>query len=146
MAKRQTTQPYLDHDTLTQKQQARHLGVKEETVLNLGHPVPVSRLAENPAGRVVDYANNQVSKDIVRGPPRSVGVYGRFTDPKSGISSQSNIDAWSGRASENSYHGSDPRGRGAGGDGHLLSTKGWANLPDSGAESGPGRIEKAKRY
>src|SRR6516164_4821717 len=56
-----STQPYLNHDTLTQDQQARHLGVKQETVMNLGHPYPVSRLTENPAA-VVDYTNNDVAR------------------------------------------------------------------------------------
>jgi hypothetical protein len=67
------TQPYLDHETLTQDQQAAYLGVKQETVKNLGHDVPVSRLTENPAG-MVDYTNNDIGKRVVRGRAHGQGV------------------------------------------------------------------------
>jgi hypothetical protein len=157
-----STQPYLNHDTLDQKQQARHLGVKEETVCNLGHPVPVSRLTENPAGRMVDYANNDVSKGIVRGPARSVGVYGSFKNPTSGISSEQNLSRWSGYASANTEvtrgqaHGPGPGkdppmsddsrmpAAGKDSDGYLQSTRNWPNH-EYGADSGPGRLEKTHR-
>jgi hypothetical protein len=100
-----STQPYLNHDTLTQDQQARHLGVKQETVMNLGHPYPVSRLTENPAA-VVDYTNNDVGKKMLR-QSRSVGVYEKFRDPKDGTPNQQNLDRWSDYARSNSYHGKD---------------------------------------
>src|SRR5262249_27917334 len=128
-----------------QGQQARFLGSKPEAVMNLGHASTVDKLTENPA-RMIDYADSHASEGVVRGPERSQGVYGRFKNPESGISAEGNLDRWADYARSNSYHGSDPRGRETGSDNHLLSTKGWANLPDSGSESGPGRIEKAKRY
>jgi len=116
------TQPYHNHDTLTQREQAKHLGVKEETVMNLGHPVPVSRLTENPVGYLRDYEQGPAARVINE--PRSVGVYGKFRDPQSGIAEQGNLDRWADYAKSNSYHGRDPRGRGAGSDEHLASTPG----------------------
>jgi hypothetical protein len=82
--------------------------------MNLGHPMPESRLTENPV-RPIDYEQGPVSRIIDE--TRSVGVYGKFRDPQSGISSKENLDRWSGRAHSND--GRDPRGRGAGSDGHL---------------------------
>jgi hypothetical protein len=157
------TQPYLHHDTLTQDQQAAYLGVKQETVLNLGHPVPISEIEQNPAD-MADYTNNDVGKQIVRGPPRSAGVFGSFKDPKSGISTnEQNLDRWADYARSNSYHGGhgegveptvrDPRGgtvpseaRNKGSDGYLQSTEGWPSFDTGGADSGVGRLEKAKKY
>ena len=158
MAKRQTTQPYLDHDTLDQKQQARHLGVKEETVCNLGHPVPVSRLPDNPVGYPRDYEQGPAARVINE--RRSVGVYGKFGDPQSGIAQQNNLDRWADYAKSNSYHrgpgpGKDPPqsndsrqhvpAAGKASDGYLESTKGWAGY-DRGADSGEGRLQKARKY
>jgi hypothetical protein len=144
MARKQpgNTQPFLDHDTLTQREQAKHLGVKEETVMNLGHPVPVSQLTENPAGRMMNYDSGDTARTF-RDPPRLQGVYKSAPDPRSGISSERNIDAWSQRASTNSYHGSDPRGRGKGSDNHLLQPKGGY---EAGSDSGEGRLEKSEKY
>jgi hypothetical protein len=155
------TQPYLHHETLTQDQQAAYLGVKEETVKNLGHDTPVSRLTENPAGRMVDYADNDVSKGIVRGPARSQGVYGKFRDPQSGIAQQNNLDRWSDYAKSNSYHGGhgegvEPKMRDQGrnsvpsparskdSDGYLADPKEWAKY-EYGSDSGLGRLEKASK-
>ena len=136
------TQPFLNHETLTQDQQAKFLGVKQETTMNLGHPVPVSRLTENPVGRPLDYENGPAARVINE--RRSQGVYGKFRDPQSGISSEQNLDRWAGYARSNSYHGRDPRGRGAGSDEHLQSTKNWPSF-EYGSESGLGRIEKARK-
>jgi hypothetical protein len=95
MAKRQPrAQPYLNADVLTQAEQAKHLGVKKETVSNLGHPVPVSRLTENPLGRVMNYDSGDTARTF-RDPAKLQGVYGKTADPRSGISSEQNIDAWS---------------------------------------------------
>jgi len=132
------TQPYLNHETLTQDQQAKFLGVKEETTMNLGHPVPVSRLTDNPVGYPRDYENGPAARVINE--TRSVGVYGKFRDPQDGTSRQQNLDRWSDYARSNSYHGRDPQGRGAGSDGHLLRPE-WDRY-QFGADSGPGRIEK----
>src|SRR5215472_12825943 len=95
---------------------------KPDPVRNLGHKSTEAGLTKNPAGRMVDYADNDVSKGVVRGPARSVGVYGRFRDPQSGIASEQNLTRWSGYASAGSYDGKDPKGRGEGSDGHLAST------------------------
>src|SRR5215472_13338416 len=100
MARRQrnSTQPYLDHDTLTHSQQAKHLGVKEETVMNLGHPVPVSKLADSPVGYPPNYEN---SNRVVDGPKGQTGVYGRFDSPKDGH----DFSGWASRSESNSYMG-----------------------------------------
>jgi hypothetical protein len=134
------TQPYLNHETLTQDQQAKFLGVKEETVMNLGHPVPISEIAEHPAPDVKNYDSGDTGR-VVRGPARSVGVYGRFKNPESGISNQSDLDRWSDYARSNSYHGKDPKGRGEGSDGHLASTKNWPSFESACGSGGtrPGR-------
>jgi hypothetical protein len=116
--RRETTQPYLDHDTLTQAQQAKHLGVKQETIRNLGHPCAISDIQKNPAGRLMDYDTADTKATFRdRG---STGVYGKFDRPTSGH----DLAAWSDRASANSFHGKNPSGRGQGSDNHLASTKG----------------------
>jgi hypothetical protein len=148
------TQPYLNHDTLTQREQAKHLGVKEETVMNLGHPVPVSQLTEHPAPHVKNYDSGDTGR-VVRGPARSQSVYGRFRDPKDGTSTSENLSRWAGYAHAGSYQGGDgtgkevsmpdPRGRHSNeSDGYLQSTKSWPSF-EYGSESGPGRIEKAHK-
>jgi hypothetical protein len=131
------TQPYLNHETLTQDQQAKFLGVKQETTMNLGHPVPVSRLTENPVGYPKDYEQGPAARVINE--PRSVGVYQKFADPKDGH----DLNRWADYARSNSYHGRDPRGRGAGSDNHLLKPKGDY---EAGADSGEGRLEKRDNY
>src|SRR5262249_39047204 len=104
MAKRahpiRPTQPFLNHETLTQDQQAKFLGVKEETTMNLGHPVPISKIAESPVGYPRDY--QPPSADRVINERRSVGVYGKFRDPQSGIAQQNNLDRWADYAKSNS--------------------------------------------
>src|SRR5262249_51491139 len=95
------TQPYLDHDTLTQREQAKHLGVKVERTKNLGHDSTVDRLTENPA-RMMNYDSADTARIINE--PRSVGVYGRFKNPQSGIAQQNNLDRWADYARSNSYH------------------------------------------
>jgi hypothetical protein len=140
MAKRrESTQPFLDHETLTQAQQARFLGSKPERTKNLGHDSTVDRLTQSPVGYPRDYENGPAARVINE--TRSVGVYGRFKDPKSGISSADNLSRWSGLAHSNSYDGKDPKGRGEGSDEHLASTKNWPGF-EYGSESGLGRIEK----
>jgi hypothetical protein len=151
-----STQPYLHHETLTQDQQAKFLGVKEETTLNLGHPVPISEIEKNPAGRMVDYANNDVSKGVVRGPARSQNVYGKFRDPKDGH----DFAGWASYAREGSDHGKsakpptvrDPRGssvpsaaRNKDSDGYLAGTESWSTF-EFGGDSGKGRLEKSEKY
>ena len=138
---RDSTQPYLNHDTLTQGQQARFLGSKPETVSNLGHPTTVDKLTENPV-RPIDYEGGPARHIIDE--RRSVGVYQKFSDPKSGVSTAQNLDRWSDYARSNSYHGRDPRGRGEGSDNHLRSTKNWPSF-EYGSESGLGRIEKTHK-
>jgi len=135
--------PEVDHAIMSEGDQSRFLGRSIERTKNLGHDSTVDRLTGNPA-RPTDYE---------RGPVRQIvdeKRYQKFSDPKAGRSTQENLDKWASYARSNSYsvdgRGRDPKGRGAGSDNHLLSTKGWANLPDSGADSGPSRIEKAKRY
>jgi hypothetical protein len=128
---------------LSQAEQSKFLGRGDEVVSNLGHPSREDDLTRHPLGKVVDYTNH-ASEGVVRGPPRSQGVYGRFRDPQSGISSEQNLDRWAGYARSNSYGGKDPKGRGAGSDGHLASTKNWPSF-EYGSESGLGRIEKARK-
>jgi hypothetical protein len=162
MARKQSgisQQPYLNHDIKTQGQQARFLDSTPEQVRNLGHPSTVDRLTENPAGRVVDYTNSDVGKQIAReGQRHTQGVYGRHSPTPSGVSTAENLQAWSKYSTSNSYTGRnkaglgkppsmpDPRppgvrqGAGAGSDGHLLRPE-WDRY-QFGADSGPGRIEK----
>jgi hypothetical protein len=155
-----STQPYLHHDTLTQDQQAKYLGVKQETVLNLGHPVPISEIEKNPAGRVMNYDSADTARTF-RDPPKLQGVYKSAPDPRSSISSEQNIDAWSRRASANSFDGKDGKeppmrdqgrssvpspARSKNSDGYLAdqpspSTDNWASFR-AGSESGEGRLEK----
>src|SRR5262249_54287263 len=153
MARKQPggTQPYLHHDTLTQAEQSRFLGRSVECTKNLGHDSTVDRLTENPAGRMMNYDSADTARTF-RDPSKLQGVYRKTGDPRSGISSEANIDAWGRRASVNSYHGKDgkdptmrdPRGSHTNeSDGYLRSTKDWANLPDAGAESGEGRLQKS---
>ena len=111
--------------------------MKEETVRDLGHPVPVSKLTENPVRYPVDYESGPAARVINE--TRSVGVYGRFDNPKDGH----DLSGWADYARSNSYHGRDPRGRGAGSDGHLRRPTGGF---DAGSDSGEGRIEKARKY
>jgi len=149
--------PEHNHAVLSQAEQARHLGVADETVLNLGHSVRESELTRHPLDRVHDYTNH-ASERVVRGPARSQGVYGKFRDPQSGIpTNEQNLDRWASYAKSNSYHGGDgtgveptmrdPRGgRDEGSDGHLVplpnpSTANWADFR-AGSESGEGRLEK----
>jgi len=136
-----STQPYLNHDTLTQAQQAKHLGTREEVVLNLGHPVPVSRLPDNPVGYPRDYEQGPANQVINE--KRSQGVYQRFSDPKDGRSTAENLAKWSGYAHSNSYDGKDPKGRGAGSDNHLLKPKGGY---DYGSDTGEARLQKREKY
>jgi hypothetical protein len=157
MARRQSgAQPYLDHESLSQAEQARFLGAKPERTKNLGHDSTVDKLTENPVGYPLNYEPG--SNRVVRGPPRSQGVYGKFRDPQSGICNQQNLDRWSGYARSNSFRGEgdsigkdpvvrDPRGPHSNkSDGYLApspnpSTKNWADYR-AGSESGEGRLEK----
>jgi hypothetical protein len=145
MARKPSAQPYLNNDVLTQREQAKHLGVKEETTMNLGHPVPVSRLTDNPLGKPVNYDTApQAERQIKEGQRLTQGVYGRHVPINDGRSTAENLQAWSKYSTSNSYHGRDPRGRGAGSDNHLQSTKGWPRF-DAGSDSGEGRLEKTRK-
>src|SRR5262249_15815040 len=104
---------------------------RPDPVRNLGHKASDATLTKPPVSKA---PLSEGTKGGLRGPLGNAGVYSKFDNPTSGH----DLAAWSDRASANSYAGKDPK-RGAGSDNHLLSTKGWANLPDSGAESGPGR-------
>jgi hypothetical protein len=146
MAKRDSTQPYLDHDAMTEAEQSRFLGRGVERTKNLGHDSTVDRLTENPSKKARNYEPN--SNRVIDGPSRSAGVYQRFADPQSGISSEQNLNKWSSYSQAGTYsvdgRGRDPKGRGAGSDNHLASTKNWPSF-EYGADSGPGRIEKTHR-
>jgi hypothetical protein len=145
----------IDHYTLDQYEQERHLKIGHERTKNLGHDWRESEIEKNPAGRMMNYDSADTARTF-RDPAKLQGVYGKCNDPKSGISTQQNIDAWSQRATANSYtgHGNkagpgkdptmrDPRGRHTNeSDGYLRSTKGWPRF-DAGSESGEGRLEKA---
>ena len=153
----------IDHYVLDQYEQEKHLGIGHEMTKNLGHDWRESEIEQNPAGRMVDYANNDVSKGVVRGPAHSQGVYQKFADPKDGTSTSENLSRWSDYARSNSYTGHDhkagpgvppsmpdPRERAATGyrpnasersDGYLRSTESWPSH-EYGADSGPGRLEK----
>lgn len=157
MARRKPSsdQPFFDHDVKSQAEQARWLGDKPETVMNLGHPVSVADIAKHPlrSQELKSYTSDRPNHGADRG---GQGVYGKFRDPQSGISSADNLKDWSGYAKSNSYtgHGSgkagpgkdptmpDPRGRHSNqSDGYLLQPKGGFEY---GADSGPGRLEKRK--
>jgi hypothetical protein len=139
------SQPFLNHDVMSQAEQARFLGSKPERTKNLGHNSTVDRLTENPA-RPTDYEQGPAARVINE--KRSVGVYERFDDPKSGISASENLDRWADYARSNSYsvdgRGRDPKGRGRGSDGHLATPK-WTGY-DAGADSGEGRLQKRDKY
>jgi hypothetical protein len=153
---RHHTAPEHDHAVLSQKEQAKFLGRGDEVTMNLGHRVHQDDLMKHPLESVPAYDG----QDIVTGPKRSQGVYGRFKNPQSGISSEQNLDKWAGYAKANSYtgHGNkaghgkppsmdDPRPRhdaSQESDGYLRSTKGWAGF-EYGSESGLGRLEKARK-
>ena len=140
------TQPYLNHETLTQDQQAKFLGVKEETVMSLGHPVPISRIADHPlTGQPMNYDTApQAERQIKEGQRTTQGVYGRHAPINSGVSTAENLRDWSRYSQSNTYsvdgRGRDPKGRGAGSDGHLATPE-WTGYT-AGADSGVGRIEK----
>jgi hypothetical protein len=153
----------IDHYTLDQFEQERHLGIGHERTKNLGHDWRESEIEQNPAGRMVDYANNDVSKGVVRGPARSQSVYGKFRDPQSGIANERNLDRWSNYATAGSYRGGDGTGkdvtmrdqgrrsvpseaRNKDSDGYLESTKNWPSFDTGGADSGVGRLEKSRKY
>ena len=156
-------QPYLDHDTMSQAEQARYLGAKPERTKNLGHDSSVDRLTQNPVGYPKDYEQGPAARVINE--KRSQGVFGKFADPKDGRSTQANLDRWADYAKANSYtgHGNkagvgkaptvrDPRGgtvpsaaRKKDSDGYLASPKDWASY-EYGGDSGLGRLEKSKKY
>jgi hypothetical protein len=134
---------------------------RPDPVHNLGHKATDATLTKNPAGRMVDYANNDVSKGVVRGPARSRSVYGSFKNPQSGIANERNLSRWSGLAHAGSYQGGDGTGkdvppeprrrsvpdvaRAKDSDGQLASTKNWASY-EYGGDSGMGRLEKSEKY
>src|SRR5262249_24400693 len=116
-------------------------------------------LTRHPLGRMMNCDSADTARTF-RDPPRLQGVYKKTADPRSGISSEQNIDAWAQRAAANSYHRGpgpgkdptmpDPRGRHSNAsDGYLASSPGpstenWADYR-AGSESGEGRLEKLHR-
>jgi len=96
------TAPEFQHSILSQAEQAKLLGRSDETTRNLGHPSSEDRLMEHPLDKVQDYQNH-ASEKIVRGPPRSQGVYRRFKNPQSGIANEANLGKWASYAHSNSY-------------------------------------------
>jgi hypothetical protein len=149
--RRETTQPFLDHDTLDQVAQAKFLGSKPETLLNLGHPCSVADIAKHPLGKPVNYDTApQAERQISEGQRHTTGVYQKHSPIKSGISTADNLRSWGDYSRSNTYsvdgRGRDPKGRGVGSDGHLAdlptpSTKNWADFR-AGSESGEGKLEK----
>jgi hypothetical protein len=160
------TAPEHNHAILSQAEQARHLGVRDEVMRNLGHEMQQDDLTRHPLAKVQDYTGDRAGERVERGPPRSQGVYRSFKNPESGISSEENLARWSGysRANTQSLNGRgrdskppsmpDPRlsgrhliGPGAKGDsdGYLASTKEWASF-EYGGDSGLGRLEKSQKY
>ena len=110
-----------------------------------------------------DYANSRASESVVDGPARGQGVYRKFANPQSGISTnQQNLDRWADYARSNSYHrghgeGVDPKMRDQGrssvpsaarskdSDGYLADPKDWSSY-EYGGDSGLGRLEKSEKY
>jgi hypothetical protein len=154
--------PEVDHDTLSHHEAERHLGKQPpEKVHNLGHETTLDKIHEHPLkGKIIDYTSDDVGQAHIReGQRPGRGVYGKSADPRSGLSTESNIGEWSRRASTNSYHGGhgegvashrpDPRHNQRDNpqesDGYLASTDKWANLPDAGGDSGVGRLEKQEK-
>jgi hypothetical protein len=134
---------------------------RPDPVRNLGHKATDATLTKNPAGRIVSYDTApQAERQIKEGQRLTTGVYGRHVPIKSGISSAENLRAWGKYAKSNSYHTGPGPGReppvsddsrvhvpaaGKASDGYLESTRGWAGY-DRGADSGEGRLQKAKKY
>ena len=73
--------------TLSEAEQAKHLGMPTPTDCNLGHKVTVDKLTENPA-KMGGKAQYTVTRDLKRG--------------LSGIASQKNIDGWAAYLRKNS--------------------------------------------
>jgi hypothetical protein len=138
---------------------------RPDPVRNLGHKATEASLTKNPAGRMVDYTNNDIGKQIIReGQRHTQGVYGRHSPTPSGISTADNLQAWSKYSTSNSYTGhrnkagpgkeppvsDDSRrlvpseARNKDSDGYLESTKNWPSF-EYGSDSGLGRIEKTHR-
>ena len=149
----------IDHYTLDQYEQEKHLGIGHEMTKNLGHDWRESEIEQNPAGKLMNYDSADTTRVINE--PRSQGVYGRFKNPLSGIAEQRNLSRWAGYARSNSYHrgpgpGREPTVRDQGrssvpsaarskdSDGYLESTRNWPSF-EYGSESGLGRIEKTHR-
>jgi hypothetical protein len=98
------TQPYLNHETLTQDQQAKFLGVPQETTLNLGHPCPVSAVMDNPVKMPTEYTQGPAKRSLTESDRPGKGVYGSFPDPKTGLSTDfTSLENWQKFASANSY-------------------------------------------
>jgi hypothetical protein len=156
------TAPEHNHAVLSQAEQSKLLGVADEVVTNLGHASTQDKLVEHPLSKTQNYDSADTERTL-RDPPKLQGVYTKCSNPRSGISSEQNIDAWGRRAAVNSYHGGhgegvepkmpDPReraaaghqpGGGKGSDGYLANPKEWASF-EYGSESGQGRLEKAHK-
>jgi hypothetical protein len=140
------TAPEHGHATLTEAQQAKYLGRGDEVTMNLGHRVRQDQLTAHPLNRVPTYDTApQAERQIKEGQQRyTQGVYQKHSPINSGISTAENLRDWSRYSQSNTYsvdgRGRDPKGRGAGSDGHLATPE-WTGYT-AGADSGVGRIEK----
>ena len=117
---------------------------RPDPVRNLGHKSSERGLLKNPAG-LINYDSADTARTF-RDRGKLQGVYTTCSDPRSGIASQANLDKWADYSTKDSYHGKDPKGRGAGSDEHLAplpkpSTDNWANY-SAGSDSGEGRLQK----
>src|SRR5262249_16212467 len=161
MKPRRSAKPYTPpehgHAILTEAEQAKFLGRGNEVVSNLGHRSRKGDLTRHPLKTVptCDTAS-QAERQIKEGKRLTQGVYRRHVPINDGRSTAENLRVWSKYSQSNSYHGghgegvsptmADPRGTHTDrSDGYLLSTRGWANLPDAGAESGEGRLQKIRK-
>lgn len=99
-------QPNLEHEILTQAEQAKHLGVKQERLMNLGHPCLVQDIAKHPLGSHIDeYTQGPAKRALTESDRPGHGVFGSFADAQSGFSTNENLKSWSGYASANSQVG-----------------------------------------
>lgn len=146
--------PEIDHAIMSEAEQSRFLGRADETTMSLGHRVKQDALTEHPLGKLPTYDTADTARTF-RDPSKLQGVYGKCGDPRSGISSQDNLDRWADYATKDSYtgHGNkagtgrpvsmpDPRGRRDEGSDEYLLRPDWSKY-EYGADSGPGRLEKS---
>src|SRR5215470_6644436 len=86
------TAPEHGHAVLTEAEQAKYLGRRNETVSNLGHRSREGDLTRHPLGKVPTYDTApQGQREIKEGQRLTQGVYGRYVPINSGISSAENL-------------------------------------------------------